>query len=105
MRSLFLVTLALVTSAVGSPSPASAGACVQDQYGRVFCGPAVAFYAGGWTTDTYDPLLAWPTAFCPPGTVAGNYACIRWRAPQGALRRPPNMWLVDGMCRLYSERW
>jgi hypothetical protein len=104
MRSLSFVTVALIATAFCGASPASAGACIQDEYGRTACGPE-AFYAGAWTTETYDPLLAWPTAFCPPGTVAGNYTCVRWRALPGAVKCPPNMWLVDGMCRPYSQRW
>lgn len=100
MRSLSIVAVALAAPALCSASPASAGACVQDAYGRVSCGPVVALYPGGRYYDQY----VWPAGYCPPGTVAGNYACIRWRALPGA-KCPPNMWLVDGMCRLYSDPW
>ena len=100
MRHLSIVTVALIATAIFSPSPASARACVQDGYGRVVCGPVVALYRGRYY-DRYYQGPAWPVGYCPPGTVAGNYACIPWRAPLGS-ECPPNMWLVDGFCRPYS---
>ena len=60
----------------------------------------VARYPGGRTYDQYYPG-AWPIGYCPPGTVAGNYACIAWRAPWGT-ECPVNQRLVDGFCRLYG---
>ena len=106
MRSLSIVTVALLATALCSASPASAGACVQDEYGRVSCGPVLALYPRGWTYGPYYQGPVWPAGYyCPPGTVTGNYQCVPWRAPDGAVKCPPNMWLVDGMCRLYSERW
>jgi peptidoglycan/xylan/chitin deacetylase (PgdA/CDA1 family) len=102
MRHLSIVTVALVAIAIDSPSPASAHACIQDQYGRVVCGPVVARYPGGRYDDRYDQYAASPIGYCPPGTVAGNFACIPWRAPLGT-ECPPNRWLVDGFCRPYSH--
>lgn len=105
MRHLSMITVALVAAAIGSPSPASAQACIQDAYGRVACGPGVGLYPGGRYYDRYYPGPPSPVGFyCPPGTVAGNYACVAWRAPRGA-KCPPNMMLVDGFCRLYSDHY
>jgi len=102
MRHLCIVTVALVAAAIFNPSPARAEACVQGESGRVVCGPVVARYPGGRTYDRYVQGPVWPIGFyCPPGTVAGNYACIPWRAPLGT-DCPPNQWLVDGSCRPYS---
>jgi nitrous oxide reductase accessory protein NosL len=101
MRHLSIVTVALAATAICNPSPASAHACVQDQYGRVVCGPLVTPYPGGRTTIWYDQDVYSPIGFCPPGTVAGNYACIPWRLPLGT-ECPVNRWLVDGACRPYG---
>jgi len=99
MRHLSIVAVALVATAIYSPSQAQAQACVQDEYGRVVCGPLVAPYARGLTYVWYDAYS--PIGFCPPGTVAGNYACIPWRLPLGT-ECPVNRWLVDGACRPYG---
>ena len=101
MRHLSVGTVALIATVICSPSPASAQACVQDEYGRVVCGPLVAPYPGGRIYDRYGLDGASPIGFCPPGTVAGNYACIPWRLPLGT-ECPVNRWLVDGACRPYS---
>jgi len=70
--------------AVVSPSTATAQGCVQDASGRVRC----------------DQSLF---AYCPTGTVAGNFGeCVRWRLPKEA-HCPPNMWVVDGECRPYNN--
>jgi hypothetical protein len=118
MRRLSIAAAALVATAFCSPMPASAGACVRDEYGRVPCGagPYQArksydeFYRDAYRgpyVDRYpDPYLgpAWPIAYmyCPPGTVAGNYQCVPWRLTRGAKCPQPNMWVVDGFCRPYS---
>lgn len=92
MRRLSMAAAALAATAFCSPSPASAEACVQDEYGRVLCDAAP--YPGGWS-------YLWPP--CPPGTVAGNYQCVAWRLPRGAKCPQPNMRVVDGFCRRYSD--
>jgi hypothetical protein len=104
MRHLSAVTVALVATAIYNPSPASAQACVQGQHGRVICDPVVTRYPGGWYYEQPYPDPAWPVGYCPPGTVAGNFLCIPWRAPRGS-KCPPNMMLVDGFCRLYSDHY
>jgi hypothetical protein len=102
MRHLSIVTVALIATAICSASPASARTCIQDEYGRVACGPAVAPYPGNRTYGRYYQDAASPFGYCPPGTVAGNYACIPWRAPWGT-ECPVNQWLVDGFCRPYDD--
>ena len=103
MRLHSIAALALVATAMADPSPVSAQACVQDEYGRVVCGLVADPYPNGWSYDQYGHP-GWLYGFCPPGTVAGNYACIPWRAYIGS-KCPPNMTLRDGFCRRYSDRY
>src|SRR5262245_14650686 len=111
MRHLAIATVALLATAVAGLSPVSAQpilrhACVQNEYGRVICGPVVNFYPNGWYNDQfYYPVLPVGGGYCPPGTVLGVSACIPWRAPLGS-KCPPNMTLrEDGFCRRYSDRF
>jgi hypothetical protein len=128
MRSLSIAAAALVAAVFCSPLPASAGACLRDEYSRVPCGAAPyqgrqyhdEFYRDAYRGPYRDPYPgpyvdpypgpylgpAWPVAYmsCPPGTVAGNYQCVPWRLTRGAKCPLPNMWVVDGFCRPYSAR-
>ena len=99
MLRLSIVTGALIATVAG-PSTAPAQPCVQDAFGRVLCGPHL--YRGKYY-HRYHRGAAWPVGYCPSGTVAGNYGvCIRWRLTQGS-ECPPNMTVVDGECRPYSN--
>jgi hypothetical protein len=104
-----MAVAALAATAFCSPSPASAQpwsipVCVQGAYGRVLCDADP--YQGRWTFDPYYVGILGPVTDCPPGTVAGNYGqCVPWRLTRGAKCPQPNMWVVDGFCRRYSDRW
>ena len=99
MLRLSIVTGALLATAAGL-STAPAQACVLDALGRVPCGPHLD---PSQYRDPYDRGAVLPVGYCPSGTVAGiNGVCIRWRLTRGA-KCPPNMTVVDGECRPYSN--
>jgi hypothetical protein len=113
MRRLSIAALALAATAFSGLLPASAADPYQgpryrdryhDRYDRgPYPEPTIAPAPAPYLGPVYwSPV--WPP--CPPDTVAAiSGQCIPWRLHRGAKCPQPNMWVVDGLCRPYSQRW
>src|SRR5688500_5572282 len=95
MRHLSIVTVALVATAIDSASPASAHACIKNEYGRVVCGPVAARYPGGRYDDRYDQAAS-PIGYCPqapwPEITHAYPGVLRW-VPN--VRRTGGWWTAS----------